>query len=591
MKRFIRWQGLIGFLSIILLLIVFLFLFADSLIKAGIEKSGEWYLGAQVNVEEVDVSFSPLSLTVIGFQATDPEKPSHNIVSFTEAAAGIELWQYLLGKIHISDLTIAQLEIGKKRESEGEVYFTSDSNKSDEAADPTSDFPSLDTSLPSVDDLLKDSNLETVKQAQLLQETYKIEQAKLAGIQKNLPSKEKLADYKKQVKALTDTKVKSSEDVQKVTKAFNELKNKFYADKKMVSNAKAQLQQSKDVLTTQIQQLKSAPQADWQAIEKKYSLQQIDAADFAHMLFGEQAREYLGYAELAYEKLFPMLTGTSAAPEIEKTRGNGKFIYFSEQSPQPSVLIKNAHISVVLAQGDIVIKGKELTHQHWMRGQQSTVNVQSNNLQGQGKFALDMSFSLDEQQTIKSDGNWQLDNLVVADVAIQESSALSLSLNSGLVSGKGKFNLLADQVVSVNEISINKADFSGKASSSLTNVFLDTITSIDNLDLTVNANGKVTSPELSISSPLDNQLKSVVQKQFSKKLASFKGEVNAGLNEKLASALGDSDSKGKAFVDLDRLISGADGSLTDLLNVDVTQGHKNQLKDKLKKKFGDLFGG
>tara|TARA_R110001592_G_scaffold16123_9_gene69022 strand:+ start:1900 stop:3675 length:1776 start_codon:yes stop_codon:yes gene_type:complete len=591
MKRFIRWQGLIGFLSIILLLIVFLFLFADSLIKAGIEKSGEWYLGAQVNVEEVDVSFSPLSLTVIGFQATDPEKPSHNIVSFTEAAAGIELWQYLLGKIHISDLTIAQLEIGKKRESEGEVYFTSDSNKSDEAADPTSDFPSLDTSLPSVDDLLKDSNLETVKQAQLLQETYKIEQAKLAGIQKNLPSKEKLADYKKQVKALTDTKVKSSEDVQKVTKAFNELKNKFYADKKMVSNAKAQLQQSKDVLTTQIQQLKSAPQADWQAIEKKYSLQQIDAADFAHMLFGEQAREYLGYAELAYEKLFPMLTGTSAAPEIEKTRGNGKFIYFSEQSPQPSVLIKNAHISVVLAQGDIVIEGKELTHQHWMRGQQSTVNVQSNNLQGQGKFALDMRFSLDEQQTIKSDGNWQLDNLVVADVAIQESSALSLSLNSGLVSGKGKFNLLADQVVSVNEISINKADFSGKASSSLTNVFLDTITSIDNLDLTVNANGKVTSPELSISSPLDNQLKSVVQKQFSKKLASFKGEVNAGLNEKLASALGDSDSKGKAFVDLDRLISGADGSLTDLLNVDVTQGHKNQLKDKLKKKFGDLFGG
>ena len=591
MKRFIRWQGLIGFLSIILLLIVFVFLFADSLVKAGIEKSGEWYLGAQVNVEEVDVSFSPLSLTVIGFQATDLEKPSHNIVSFTEAAAGIELWQYLLGKIHISDLTIAQLEIGKKRESEGEVYFTSDSNKSDEAADPTSDLPSLDTSLPSVDDLLKDSNLETVKQAQLLQETYKIEQAKLAGIQKNLPSKEKLADYKKQVKALTDTKVKSLEEVQKVTKAFNELKNKFYADKKMVSNAKAQVQQSKDVLTTQIQQLKSAPQADWQAIEKKYSLQQIDAADFAHMLFGEQAREYLGYAELAYEKLFPMLTGTSAAPEIEKTRGNGKFIYFSEQSPQPSVLIKNAHISVVLAQGDIVIKGKELTHQHWMRGQRSTVNVQSNNLQGQGKFTLDMRFSLDEQQTIKSDGNWQLDNLVVADVAIQESSALSLSLNSGLVSGKGKFNLLADQVVSVNEISINKADFSGKASSSLTNVFLDTITSLDNLALSVNASGKVTSPELSISSPLDNQLKSVVQKQFSKKLASFKGEVNAGLNEKLASALGDSDSEGKAFVDLDRLISGADRSLTDLLNVDVTQGHKKQLKDKLKKKFGDLFGG
>ncbi|MBL4773290.1 MAG: UDP-N-acetylmuramate dehydrogenase [Alcanivoracaceae bacterium] len=43
-------------------------------------------------------------------------------------------------------------------------------------------LPSLDTSLPSVDDLLKDSNLETVKQAQLLQKTYKSEQENLAAI-------------------------------------------------------------------------------------------------------------------------------------------------------------------------------------------------------------------------------------------------------------------------------------------------------------------------------------------------------------------------------------------------------------------------
>ncbi|NQZ83548.1 MAG: TIGR03545 family protein [Colwellia sp.] len=591
MKRFIRWQGFIGFFSIIILLMAFIFLFADSLVKAGIEKSGEWYLGAEVNVEDIELNFSPLSLTVIGFQATDPEKPSHNMVSFTEATAGIELWQYLLGKIHISDLTIAQLELGNKRQSEGAVYFTSDSKGNDETTDTTMGLPSLDTSLPSVDDLLKDSNLETVKQAQLLQGTYKSEQEKLVAIQDSLPSKEKLAGYKKQVMALTNIKVKSLDDIEKVTKDFNELKKQFVADKKIVNSAKAQLQKSKDVLTAQIQRLKNAPQADWQSIEKKYSLQKIDAADLAHILFGEQAREYLGYAELAYEKLSPMLTGASATPKVDNTRDKGKFIYFSEQLPQPSVLIKNAYISVALAQGELVIEGKDLTHQHWINEQQSVVNVHSSNLQGKGEFALDMMFSLNEQQVIKINSNWQLDNLSVADVAIQKSSAFSLSLDSGLVSGKGKFELLAQQIKSVNDISINKADFAGKASSSLTKMFLDTITSTDNLALTISATGIVTSPELSISSPLDNQLKGAVQKLVSKKLASFKDQVNTGLNEKLASALGNSKSDGKALVNLENLINGADGSLTDLLNADITKGHKKQLEDKLKKKLGNLFGG
>ncbi|MFT5760557.1 MAG: hypothetical protein ACI9LM_005344, partial [Alteromonadaceae bacterium] len=590
-RRFIRWQGLIGFVSIIVLMAALVFLFADKLVKAGIEKSGEWYLGAQVNVEEVIVDFSPLSLTIIGFEATDPENPSHNMVSFTKAVTRIELWQYLLGKIHITDLTIAQLELGKKRRSVGEVYFTADAKASDDTDKATNGLPSLGSSLPSVDDLLKDNNLQTVKQAQLLQETYKTEQAKLDAIQATLPSKEKLADYKRQVKLLTDTKVKSLQDVEKITKAFTELKKQFNADKKRVNQARTQLQQSKELLMAQIQQLKDAPQADWQTIEKKYSLQQIDAADFAHILFGEQARTYLGYAEQVYQKLSPMLTGTSTSPAIEKNRRDGEFIYFSEQSPQPSVFIENAHVSVVLAQGDIVIEGNELTHQHWMRGQPSVVNVKSNNFQGQGKFALKLLFSLDQQQTIKSDGNWQLDNLSVADVAIQKSSALSLSLNSGLVSGKGTFTLFADQVESINEIAVNNADFSGKASSSLSTMFIDKITSTNNLSLTINAKGKVTDPALSISSPLNNQLEGALQKQVSKKLARFKSEVNVGLNKKLSSALGNNESESKALVDLESLINGTGGSLTDLLNSDVTKGHKNQIEDKLKKKWGNLFGG
>jgi len=588
MSSFIRWQGLVGFVSIIVLLATLSFLFIDTLVKTGLEKSGEWYLGAEVNVDEVEVTFSPLSVTIIGFQATDPEKLTHNMVTFKEAVAGIDLWQYLFGKVHINDLTITQLELDKQRDSEGEVYFTPDSKGNATGTD--TGLPSLEMKLPSVDDLLNNSNLQTVKQAKLLQETYKTEKAKLAAIRESLPSKEKLVDYQRQVKALSDIKVETLTDVEKVTQDFASLKKQFNADKKLVSEAKAKLQQSKDLIATQMRQLKEAPQNDWQAIEKEYSLEQLDAADFAHILFGKQAREYLGYVELAYKKLSPMLSGSSATPKVKQSRDGGEFVYFSEQSPQPSVLIENAHVSVVLAQGEVVIEGKELTHQHWIRARESTLNARSDNLKGRGTFALDMTFSLDEQQILKSDGGWQLGNLVVADVVVQESSALSLSLDNGLVSGKGTFGLLANQVKSINEVAINDAKYTGKASSSLTNVFLDMLQSSDSLAITVSATGPIMSPNLSVSSPLDNQFKGAVQKLVGNKLNSFKGDVTSGLDGKVASTLGSSHTDGKAFADLESLINGVNGSLTDLVNADVTKGHKKQLQGKFKDKIGSLFG-
>ena len=119
MSRFIRWQGLASFFVVIGLLVTFVYFFADSLVKKGIEKSGEWYLGAEVNVKDVEIKYAPLTLNIEGFQATDPEKPTHNLVSFSQASAGVDVWQYLFGKIYISELNITALRIQEAIERVG----------------------------------------------------------------------------------------------------------------------------------------------------------------------------------------------------------------------------------------------------------------------------------------------------------------------------------------------------------------------------------------------------------------------------------------------------------------------------------------
>jgi uncharacterized protein (TIGR03545 family) len=598
-SRFIRWQGIASFFVVMALIIVFVYLFADSLVKKGIEKSGELYLGAEINVSNVEITYSPLTLNIEGLQATDPKKPTHNLVSFSQASAGIDVWQYLFGKIYISELNVDQLRIDQPRESEGRVYILVEENaEQDGEGAIDSALTNLDSSLPTVDELLNNSDLLTVKNGKALQQSYLSEKEKLAGVQKSLPNKETLANYKKQITALSNTKVSSLADIEKLSKEFKVLKKQFSADRDIVKQAKQQVSSSREILSQQTKALKDAPQADWKNIESKYQLESLDGADFAHMLFGEQAREYFGYAETVYQHLAPLVGGSKVSESKENTEGQGRYVHFTDEEPMPDVLIEQAKFSLVLPQGEFAINGKELTHQHWMRGNSSIVNVVSDNIQGSGKLALALEFSLDQKQALSSNGKWQLEQVDLNDISLQNSSDLNLQLNSGLLSGDGTFSLLNEQLDSKSNLNLANTKYSGEGSSHLSTLLINTVRSLESLALTISAKGKISDPELSISSPLDSQLKKSMMKQVSTKLTSFKTDVKEGLNTKLTDALGLSNKEEQSFMDLEALVNDSGKALDNLMNSDVVKAKKKEfedkqkkkLEDKMKKKLGKLFG-
>jgi len=604
MSRLFRWQGLAIFFAVIALIATFIYFFADSLVKSGIEKSGEWYLGAEVNVEHVEITYAPLTLNIEGFQATDPEKPTHNLVSFTQASVGVDIWQYLFGKLYISELNVVELRVEQPRKSVGEVYTLKDEQSSEDLqSTDDSTLPNLDISLPTVDDLLNNSDLLTVKRGKALEKSYQEEKVKLLELQKTLPTKASLEQYKKQITALGNTKIKTLADIEKLNKDFKALKKQFKVDKALVAEAKVQLVSSKDLLAAQTLALKDSPNADWKNIESKYQLDKVEGADFAHMLFGEKAREYYGYADTVYQKIAPLVMSSkadkqSAADKANMAKNKGRFIHFTEQTPLPDVLIEQANFSLILAQGEFAITGKELTHQHWVRGNKSTISVESGNIQGSGELNLALDFELDQKQNLQSEGKWQLNKLALAEVTLQQSTAFSLQLDSGLLSGNGTFSLLDDQLHSDNELMISQTSYSGAGDSKLSKLFIDTVRSLQTLALNISAKGKLTDPKLSISSPLDKQLKKSMVKQVSKKLTDFKADVKSGLNTKLTDALGVSHKEGESFLDVEALINDTDSALDKFINSDVIKDKKKEfedkqkkkLEDKLKKKLGKLFG-
>ncbi|WP_440874397.1 TIGR03545 family protein [Thalassotalea sp. PLHSN55] len=597
MSRYLRWQGLASFVVVILLIAAFIYLFIETLVKNGIEYGGSYYLGAEVNVESVEINYSPVELTVLGFQATDPDKPTTNLVSFAQATASVDVWQYLFGKVIIEDVVVDKLAFSSQRATPGKV--TKDIAQAlDEESGERELFSTPDISLPDPQTLLDNADLLTIKQGKLLEQTYHAEKEKLTALKAKLPSKEKLDEYKAQVKALSKVKVKSLADIEKLKADFDKIKQSFKADQAIVKQAKEQLQQSKDLLTEQTVALKNAPQQDWQNIESKYQLDKVDGADFAHMLFGEQARDYYDYTQLFLEKIKPLLSGNNEKPEEVSLGDKGRFVHFSEDNPLPDFLIKKAKISIVSPQGDFLANIEELNYQHWLRNKPTTYNVESTNLLDGGDARLTGDFSLNQENDVKGEGIWNFNQVQLAQVALQDSSKFSLAIEKAALAGKGNFSLNQGNIVSENSLNLSEAVFAGSGDSKVTNMVIDTFKAMDSLALGISATGPMLSPEFAIDSPLNNILKDTISAQLQQKLTGFKSQVNSGLNDKLASALSLNDDASGEILAFDKLLGDTDGALDELKNSDIVKQKQDELKDKakdkvkdkLKGKLGDLFG-
>lgn len=600
MARFIRWQGMIAFVLLSALVAGVLYLFAESLVKSAIVSSAESAFGAEVNVADVKLGYSPLQLSVLGMQVTDKETPTQNLFSFERATAGVDVWQYLFGKIIIDKLEVSQLAFSSVRSRAGKVFLNDDSSDKEESlSDKAKDMlPEVDMQLPDIKALLDDSNLLTVKASNQLKDSYKVEQEKLKALKSQLPSKVKLKSYQDKVEALGKMKVSSLADIEKIKTEFDKIKTEFKADQALIKQAKQQVLNSKKILAQQINEVKTAPNKDWQQIEKTYQLDSIDTEDFAHILFGEKARGYVEKAQWLYEQASPLMANMKedgTTPSEDKSHAEGRFIFFTEETPLPAVLVKKALFSIQLEQGEVIVTGSELTHQHWIRGKDSLININSID---NGELKLNSNFKLTQSGDVSANGDWLVNDRTLSNTDITQSKALTLSLNAGQLDGTGSFNLTQGEIKATNQFSLEQASYQGEAKSKITKLLLATIESLDSLTVDVGVNGEISKPNFTIASSLNDALTGAFKQQVSGKLTEFKSKVNKGLNEKLTNALKLGDSQSAELLDLEALLTDSDKALDDLKNSDIVKQQQKKLedkvkdkaKDKLKNKLGDLFG-
>ena len=601
MKQWIRWSGLAGFVVVTGLLVAFFMLAAAPLIKSSIEHFGSQAAGAQVSVDDVALNFSPLGVTLTGLQVADSEQPMENLLQFEQAVAELELAPLLLGKGIVRDLSVTDLRFNTARQVSGALPQREEPEQEAAVIEENAaqeESPLALTELPSAEEILAREPLRTESAGNQLQQHFSQHQRAVDETLAQVPDDQALAAYQQQLQTLLSGDIKSLQDFNQRKQKLEQLKKQFKQDKAAVAAAKQAISQARTDIAASLTELKNAPSADLQHIKSKYRFDAGGAANISGLLFGEQAAEWAEKALYWYGKLKPYLASDEASGETEERqseRAGGRFVHFPSDNPWPEFLIRRAQLSAPALGGFLQIEATDITHQPALLGRPARVVIQ-----GQQLTAIDdlnLEAVLDHRRQPGKDTltmaikDWQLQPVDLGIAGTQLSSAR--------VQLQGLAVLAAGQLQAQADAQVVDAQFEGQGKTQFAKEMTRALDGINRFDVQASANGKLTSPKVKLGSDLDKQLNAAFQQRLKEKQTELENKLQAQLNEKVQSYLGDYSDELTQLNQLDGSLDDKSQQLQQMASRKLdsyedkqkqrAKQKQQQLKDKAKDKLKNLF--
>lgn len=588
-------------------------------IKFGLTKGLEAAFGATATVESVSVNWMPFTIDIGEVEQADKDNLERNLFQLEQVKIQARPFEYLLGNTVINDLSIKGLRFNQPREDVAEL-ITSETVATDEnptegtdvASQPKDD--SIGLSIPSSEELLAGTELQTELKAKQLQQVWQTESNTIKSIAKGLPDKQAVKQYDEQWQAIEDTEIKSLDDLKQLKARVEKLKADINADRKKIKMAKQQYKTSKAKIDVAYEELKAAPGEDWQTIKQKLPIDDPNAVAISQLLFGDEVAEYLEQGLAVYEKAKPYIEKFSAKKEPEDKKPApifGRYIDFTLTEPMPKFIVLNTEVSFAVEDTDWSFTGQELTNESQVRNKPATFTA---NKIAKGSEALEVigTYYAEPNKAFTAEGNWTLTGDKIVDYNIANDSDLSLQLQQANLSGGGTFDFIKTpgkpaELNSYNAFQFDQALFTGEGKGDFANLLLDSMTSINAFDIDVNAMGQLTAPKMSIDSDLDNRINSAFKSAFKTELNNVKQQTKADLQTKVRSQVEEkapelqklqnleqeinqweSNLKDKAEEKLDKLLGDKKQALEDKLKKQAEDKIKDKVEDKLKDKLKDF---
>ena len=497
MGKIIRWQGLVAFGIVLGLLMAISLLFLDTWIRIGIEQGAGRLVGAEVNVERVEHRFSPFGLSLYGVQVTDAAKPSHNRIQLESISADIELLPLLRDKIIIDELSATNLAFDQPRAQEGRVY---DSVTETVRAR----VDASGASLPSVDEVLTRSPLQTTRAIENAQAVYQEHSTALENAYQNLPTRESLDSYRQRLEALQETDYENPAELLAAREEFEAILDELREEQQRLQNFRATVSTARSELGEEVATLRAAPGRDFDLLK---GLVAGDAGAFSEMteaVFGPQARAWSDRLFVAYELLAPMLANKKEQ-EARPARGAGRWIDFADTRGLPALLIRNADVSVSWGEQSFASLWQDITTDHQTLGRPTTFSVDADNTPQWQSLAIDGSFRLLEAG-LQASQQWDIAGVRLNNLALSDAGNLSSSLQSALLSSTGSLNISDNALDGNGQINLASLAIEAAGSNNLTTLIADSLEALSELSISADIAGMLNAPEFSLRSDLDRQM-------------------------------------------------------------------------------------
>ena len=534
MKRWIRWQGLLAFVVIIVLTAIFWFFFIDNIIKNNIEKYGSKAVGAKVEVKEADLSLIPFGLKLNSVQIANPNAPMKNAVEFKRAAMSIEFGKLLMRKVIIDEMSMEGLKFNTERQKSGAL--SKKRTETVKAKKEKKSGPSLPSfEIPEAEDILAKADLKTINAAKELKSDIRKAKNNWQERLNSLPDKQKLQNYKERIE-----KLKSSSDgisgMLGKAKEASSLKNDIQSDLSKIRQAAKDFKEQKNELRNKIETVTSLPAQDVNRLMDKYAFSPAGAENYTRLLFGDKAADYLNTALYWYEKIIPYIEGSKNKQdkkEVTKTRAEGEKVYFNEKEPLPRFLVKTLNADVSLEAGDLRGTIRNITSSQRILGKALTFDFSGKKLDKADSVAF--TGSIDHSSANYTDNfNINTKNYRVNKITLSESSKLPVKIEKAAADINGKAEVSGGKLNMNIAAMMNNVNFSQVPGGDIAADALKTaLSEISDFRIQADVKGTLDNYNMKLSSTIGQNLKNAMNKVVSSQTAKLKDDLRKRIMAKV----------------------------------------------------------
>jgi len=545
-----RWKGILLLIALFGLFIILSIIFTDIWLESELESLGNSIVSAKVEIDNLDLSFTDLSISWDRLQVTNPKSTMKNMLETGNCEFDMEFLPLLSKKVIIESFAITGVRTNTDRETDGKLSKEEKSKKpgfiektvkklqSEVSSSVGFQIASYQKKV-NVDSIMKLLQIQSITKMDTLknnlEKAYAHWETRLAEI--NLDDDVKKIESK--IKALKVDNIKTVDQAQSALKDVNDIKTNIDSLTKFIKQIQSGLFTDLDNAKNNLNLIDNWIAEDYARARSLAKLPDINAQNIAELIFGknlvDKVTHYLGYVAQArsYANKFQ-----SDKPEKETPpRLKGQNIYFYNKNARPDLWIKKINLSgetenKISLVGDI----KNIVSDQRLIGSPTQIDIGGKSAAG---ISLALNGLLNYLEEVPAE-NFKLtyDGFSLADTYLSHSKLLPNKVQKGKGHVESVLNLAGETIQGNIKFVGSNLTFQYaevKPANKFEELIQQIVHDISEVDVIAKINGKGDDLKFSINSNIDDLLVAKTKAIATKEIEQAKDKIKQQIETQVKS--------------------------------------------------------